>query len=262
LSGLSVALDPDAAAYIAAVEAADGQPLEAGVRAAINAFVVGCKSDASPFSGVSNFEAIKASCVMMGARTLAGALVPLRGVAPTNFNFVAGDYNRVTGLKGNGTNKYLNSNRANNADPQNSNHNALFVGESLSSDRIDMGSHGGVLEGTNYIVRPPNNSLSIRNRSANLSFPGFANPTNSTGLMGVSRSQSGSFSARLFGSSDSTSMESQNPEPSPVFVMARLSFGNFSSARVSYYSIGEAADLAALDARITALRNAIATALA
>ncbi|NBN88588.1 MAG: hypothetical protein EBV32_05835, partial [Proteobacteria bacterium] len=76
--------DADANAYIAAVETADGQALEGDTRAAITAFVVGCKAD-----GIWN--AIKASCILAGARTLSGALVPLIGTAPTNNNFVSGD---------------------------------------------------------------------------------------------------------------------------------------------------------------------------
>jgi hypothetical protein len=40
-----VTYDADAAVYIAAVEAADGQALETAVKDAINAFVVGCKTD-------------------------------------------------------------------------------------------------------------------------------------------------------------------------------------------------------------------------
>jgi hypothetical protein len=37
--------DADAVAYIAAVEAADGQALETATRMAINSFVKGCKAD-------------------------------------------------------------------------------------------------------------------------------------------------------------------------------------------------------------------------
>jgi hypothetical protein len=70
-------IDSDAAAYIAAVEAADGQALETATRTAIDSFVKGCKND-----GIWN--AIKASCILAGARTLAGALVPLVGTAPTS----------------------------------------------------------------------------------------------------------------------------------------------------------------------------------
>jgi hypothetical protein len=72
-------LDADAAAYIAAVEAADGQALEAGVRWNIDQFVRGCKAD-----GI--WTAIKASCILSGARTLSGALVPLVGSAAYKLN--------------------------------------------------------------------------------------------------------------------------------------------------------------------------------
>jgi hypothetical protein len=105
--------DADAQTYITAVETADGQALETATRYAINNFVIGCKQD-----GI--WSAIKASCILAGARTLSGALVPLVGTAPTNFNFVSGDYNRKTGLVGDKSTKYLDSNRNNNADPQNS----------------------------------------------------------------------------------------------------------------------------------------------
>lgn len=103
-------LDPDAVAYLARVEAADGQSLEPAVRLAVSDFVAGCKAD-------GNWSAIKVSCVLMGARTLAGALEPLIGNAPTNFNFVAADYDRKTGIKNNTGGKWLNLNRNSQDDP-------------------------------------------------------------------------------------------------------------------------------------------------
>ena len=63
--------DADASAYILAVEAADeiASPgigaLEPATRSAINKFVVGCKAD-----GI--WPAIKASCILAGARTHEG----------------------------------------------------------------------------------------------------------------------------------------------------------------------------------------------
>ena len=101
--GFSGLTDADAIAYVAAVEAADGQALEFGVGRAINDFIVGCKLD-----GI--WSAIKASCILAGARTLSGALVPLVGTAPTRQGTEGGwNYNRKTGLAGNGTDNYLNS---------------------------------------------------------------------------------------------------------------------------------------------------------
>jgi hypothetical protein len=124
-SGRSAVSDGDAENYLLAVEAADGQQLEQTVGDALNAFVVGCKAD-----GI--WSAIKASCILAGARTLPGALVPLVGMAPTNANFVPSDYNRKTGLKGDGTNKNITTNRLNNADPQNSKHIAVYRTQTIT----------------------------------------------------------------------------------------------------------------------------------
>ena len=88
-------LDPDAAKYLQAVEAADGEPLEPAVRTAINAFFRDTKT-----AGV--FSSLKACCILAGARTLAGALVPVVGDAPTAYGFVEGDFDRL-GLTGDGT---------------------------------------------------------------------------------------------------------------------------------------------------------------
>jgi hypothetical protein len=110
--------DADAAAYLRAVEAADGQALETPVKRAVDDFFRGCKAD-----GI--WDAIKASCILCGARTLAGALVPL-GWYGTDQHFVDADYNRETGLVGNGSSKYLDSGRENDADPQDDNrHSSL-----------------------------------------------------------------------------------------------------------------------------------------
>lgn len=258
------AYDADAQAYITAVETADGQALETAVRDAIDAFVVGCKAD-----GI--WSAIKASCIMAGARTLAGALVPLVGVAPTNFNFVAGDYNRKTGLVGNGSTKYLNSNRAGNADPQNSVHLAVFASQATTSGSgtntfpIYVGSGDGET-GSTHIGRLNANSASffLRNRSSS-----FVSPTgaSATGLIGASRSGGTQITFRVSGSSSQLNLESQAAHASTHGVYRGISTNSFndantySNARLAFYSIGEALDLALLDARVTTLINAFAAAI-
>ena len=147
--------DADVDAYLNAVEAADGQELEAGVITAVETFVLGCKSD-----GI--WSAIIASCLLAGARTLSGALVPLVvAAAPTNFNFVSADYDRESGLLGNGTNKYLNSNRLDNADPQNSQHFSVYATTAISDGR----TYGcaGVSPGTN--IKTFGGTTNVRGRS-------------------------------------------------------------------------------------------------
>jgi hypothetical protein len=113
--------DPDALTYLAAVAAADGAPVETAVAVAVDDFFKGCKADPSGTPGSSNWDAIKASCILCGAQDACRARwCRLVGTAPTNVadGFVSGDYTRggaTPGLKGDGT-SYLDSGRAEDAE--------------------------------------------------------------------------------------------------------------------------------------------------
>lgn len=247
-------LDPDAKAYILAVEAADGQTLESGVKKAINNFVKGCKSDAI-------WDAIKASCILAGARTLSGALVPLKGTAPTNFNFVSGDYNRETGLIGNGTNKYLDSNRNVNSDPQNSYHQSIYL-SATSTTGAYIGS-GGTSLGSSQISIPAADSTGIAWRNRN-SAGNNVTALNVVGLIGHNRSSSSTITTRAASTSGTISQTSEAPFNGNSLVFARLSggvVGLHSNARMAFYSIGESINLAQLDSRVSTLVTDLATAI-
>jgi hypothetical protein len=240
--------DPDALAYIRAVEIADTQELEPGVRTAINDFVIGCKTD-------NIWSALKATCILAGARTLAGALVPLVGAAPTNFNFAAEDYNRKTGLPGDGSTKYLNSNRNNNSDPQDNKHLAVYVTDIGSLNRPFL-SAGGSSSGASTIFYRGVGTYIIRNNASTLFDPGVSF---TVGFIGSSRSASESFIARLQESNYTASITSQTPFNENYLLMrAGAVYGN---GRAAFYSIGEDVDLALLDARVTALLAAIDAAI-
>lgn len=242
--------DADALAYIAAVQAADGQTLEAGVRKAINDFVVGCKQDGT-------WNAIKSCCILAGARTLSGALVPLKGAAVTSVNFVSGDYNRKTGLKGNGSTKYLDSGRSVNADPQNNFHLSAFITDTVFK------ANG------NYIGDFQSGSANFLQMFSAVYF-GYARSSNTTsrtgneGFLGVSRALSTSFSMRGAGSNATVTSTSSTPPERNAFVYAINSSGGVSghsAARMAFYSIGESVDLATLDSRISSLYTAIGAAI-
>jgi hypothetical protein len=253
--------DPDAAAYLRAVEAADGQALETPVKRAVDDFFRGTKADGT-------FSAIRSACLLCGARTLAGALVPLAGTAPTNNNFLPEDYNRETGLKGDGATKYLNSNRANNADGQNDNHNAVFVSQIEPGDGVLMASSGAAT-GLNWIAlrSDPAARFFSRNNSA---FQQVSAELQ-TGLYAQSRAASSAF--RYFCPQDANEKiaTSQTPNSANQIVFAftndGVSFARFSTSTISFYSIGSslgsdpATGLAALDARVTALVTTIGAAL-
>ena len=253
-------MDPDAAAYIDAVEAADTQALEERTKIAIDNFVLGCKAD-----GI--WPAIKASCILAGARTLSGALVPLVGTAPTNVNFVSGDYNRKTGLVGNGSSKYLDSNRNNNADPQNNMHVSVY--ETLTHNN---GATFGASIGTNdspsssisqIAYRASNDTLALRAKDFNNASQVRANST--VGFTGNSRSISSSFAFRFNNTNGSISATSNPPATANYLVFAQNIAGTgaatYSNGRLAFYSIGESLDLALLDTRVTTLINAFAAAI-
>jgi hypothetical protein len=249
--------DANAAAYITAVESADTQALEAGVRTAINDFVRGCKAD-----GI--WSAIKASCILAGARTLTGALVPLVGTAPTNVGnlFVAGDYNRKTGLVGNGSTKYLDSNRNNNADPQDSKHLAVAsTAAPTGGNNATYIGAGGTSSGNSRLGTSSGNAtIGYRINIASGSPVLGSGTAQATGFIGVSRSSSSLTTVRVGGVNTTDSSASASPANVNLQVFA-ANGSVFSNARIAFYSIGESLDLAQLDSRVTALINAFDAAI-
>jgi hypothetical protein len=246
--------DADAAAYITAVETADNQALENGVKVAIDNFVLGCKAD-----GI--WPAIKASCILAGARTLAGALVPLVGAAPTNVGglFVSGDYNRKTGLVGDGSTKYLDSNRNNNDDPQNSKHIGVYTSDTATNSPAVSVSYAGAssISGSTHLSRLGTGFLGSRLNSAT----GFSSTSQipAVGFIGLNRSDGSSYTARNGGTVESITAASASPTGGDLLIFGGISVSN---ARLAFYSIGESLNLALLDARVTTLINAFAAAIA
>jgi hypothetical protein len=254
--GAAAAYDTDAQAYITAVEAADGQALETGVRDAINAFVVGCKADAI-------WTAIKASCILAGARTLSGALVPLVGTAPTNSGLSG--YNRKTGLIGTATStNRLISNYTIPSGNQNNAHGAAWV----STQMTTFGSLlFGNADGSQFGMYPSNaNTAFIASNSGNatdvISATGIGN---ATGFWGIARSTSSTVDYRIGTTSGSVTRTSATPRNAAVNFFAgdpTLGGNGYpSNARLAFYSIGESLTLSLLDSRVSTLLTAIAAAI-
>lgn len=254
--GRQISTDADVVAYILAVESADGQELEAGVITAVETFVLGCKSD-----GI--WSAIKASCILAGARTLSGALKPLVGTAPTNANFVTADYNRKTGLKGNASTKRLNANRLDNVDPQNSKHLSVYQTESEVRNltgSIAKTAIAAPTAATSSELLTFNNGRRFRANSA------AAAPTDTSSSLyfwGVSRSGATAQVQRFNGVNTNSSLASSTPSSGAIGVFSRggASTSSPTDARISYYSIGENLDLAKLDTRVSTLMTDLAAAI-
>jgi len=233
--------DPDAKAYLDAVESADTQALEAAVRKAVDDFVKGLKSD-----GI--WSAIKASCILAGARTLAGALVPLVGSAPTNVSnlFVSGDYDREDGLIGVPANATrLDSNYNINSVPQDDAHAAVYVTAAPSLTAV-RGFAGG---GSDQMLTELNSNFTTRFR-ANAANSVVSEAT-TTGLKGLSRNNSANYTRRSGQTNMTVTITSAAPLSANMLIFTRG--GNYTDARMSFYSLGEALDLADLETRVATL---------
>jgi hypothetical protein len=251
--------EPEAVEYVAAVEEEDGEPLEFGVAKAINDFVLGCKND-----GI--WDAIKACNILAGARTLSGALVPLVGTAPTNPGnvFVDGDYNRETGLIGDGSTKYLDANRNQDADPQDNHHMSTWLSSQISgivmaSTPIDASIPTDVLA-----VGTPSTTYRFRSRfTSQTQTPLDFGDTSILGFIGISRSTGAGFTARTGNLNTAITADSSAIGAYPTHLFGRPFTASpvRSSSRLAFYSIGESLDLALLDARVTTLINAIGAAI-
>jgi hypothetical protein len=243
--------DTDAQSYITAVEAADGQSLETAVKDAINAFVVDCKAD-----GI--WTAIKASCILAGARTLSGALVPLAGTAPTSSGFVSGDYNRKTGLRG-GQSKYIDSNRNNNADPQNSKHISVYVTQTSGDGALllDGGFAGNTGETSLGLASVVYAAISKQGWQSTSFLQSNAN----NAFVGANRSSSSEITVRFKGSSQTLTMTSQAPYNRNIRVFNETSNSFPFTGRMAFYSIGETLNIASYESRVNTLIAAIAAAI-
>jgi hypothetical protein len=256
----ATSLDLDAAAYIAAVEAADGATLEFAVRDAINDFVVGCKAD-----GI--WTSIKLSCILAGARTLAGALVSLKGTAPTNNGpFVSTDYNRKTGLSASSSAKYIDTNTTDNTAfaPQNDFH--------LSTWLSSIGTNGGSTTPCFFSGSYDGNSVtsSLGRYTAKLyarcrlsSADTFYN--DATGLFGSTRDSSTQVTVFTGGASYLLTASSQGPANFKFFVFRRSTLSGessfYSNARIAFYSFGNSINLSLLSSRVSTLLAAYSAAI-
>lgn len=217
-------LDSDAATYISAVEAADGQALESTTKKAINDFVVGCKAD-----GI--WDAIETGCLLIAAKTLDGCLVPLKGNAPTNIGFVSSDYNRKTGLKGDGSSKRLISNWT----PLNYADVYAYINHSEPDTKFGLQSRvmgTSANSGNFFCYFTPSNTIQVSGGT-------------SLFQVGVPRVESSAFAINRLGGG-------VFPDTFGIFSVGNVNADN-SDARVPVYILGSTLDSEALNNRVTQL---------
>ena len=177
---------------------------------------------------------------------------------PTAFgSWASGDYSRsgaTPGLKGDGTTKYLNTNRAGNADGDNNHHVAAF----MTQGTVAAGEYliGAMTTASSYTIA----GYAVYSRTPT---PAAVLETG-TGMYGVSRDNTSDFdyvkaSSGVLPSGSRPTVAANISNSHSVFAYT-LNDGvptGHTDARLAFYSIGSALDLAALDTRVTNMVTAI-----
>jgi hypothetical protein len=249
--------DRDAQAYLARVEAADGDYLEQPLRQALCDLVLGLKADGI-WTSIVDFVPL------VGARTLDGGLIPLKGYAPINFGLVAGDYARKTGVRGNGSSKYINTRRALNDFPQNDIHASLYVSvqQTLGVVGAYIGAGANTQPGAIGIVRNAANQIANRNRNNGAQ---IAIAPAAVGFTGHTRNSGTGYSSRVDGVDYGVTQASQTPDGTEIYVLAQSALGGggsidpftFTDGRINCYTLGTSINLATLQNRVDAYVAAV-----
>jgi hypothetical protein len=190
-----------------------------------------------------------------------GALVPLVRNCANQLQLRGWGLQPQDGAGGDGSTKYLDSNRNNNADPQNNKHFAVFATTFHTRDvtRAAIGIDTGTVGASHLLTAESPSRVFFRNNFTDTAVALLSGATTS-GFWASSRSSSTGYTGRFGSSSIIYTDTSSTPGSGNMSVFAR-STANYSNARLAFYSIGESLDLALLDARVTDLINAFGAAI-
>jgi len=251
LSTYSV-IDSDANNYIKKIEAADNFALENNIKEAIDTLILGLKED-------NIWTPIKASCIMSGAKTIDGALTALAGNNPLRFNFNPAAYRRSTGLIGifDGV-RYLDSLRANNADPQDNNHRAVYA----SQYSINWYIASTNVTGSDGIGAFGQSAGALQTQSRSAVNAWIQAGANTNGFLGIARNSSASYEVRGNQNTSTVNSTSLTPSTGNITIFARPGGGVNSNtdARLSFYSIGEYLNLTLLNNRLNTFMTSLSNA--
>jgi len=229
----------------------------------VSTFVKGCLAD-----GI--WTKMNTIGLLCGASTLSGAITPLKGGTFTNNNFISGDYNAATGLKG-GTsaqNKAIVTSLLASSLSNTSHH--LFVAGSDFETTVGNFNAGGVFVSAASSLMDLMFGNNRRCRSGTFDGAGNAaiapNSSSTQGSLALVRTSSTDL--RCYSDGVSGTAATNNNTPSlpnvAISVFARNDNGTRSehtAARLAFFSIGSGLtqeETLALHNRVATLRNAIA----
>lgn len=202
------------------------------------------------------WDKLGTALLLAGPDTLAGALVPLRAgmPTPTNYNFVAADHARATGLRGNLSAKYVTTGLPGSSLPNDDAHHAVWVVDAHSGAAVGCyigNARTSAALGATLLSRsgatPTSLAISLHGGVTSSVGGGAA-----TGLIGCSRSAPAGYVVRHTGGDIAVGSTSAAPLARPITLFRLDEAAGYSNARLAWASAGLALDLAALDAALSA----------
>lgn len=265
-----ITIDPDVINYVTAVETADGAPLEQEVVTAFEAFIIECK-----IAGI--WDKIGTGCILAGARTLAGAMVPIKGSFIPTLSQTGFDYVRKTGFGG--STFSINTNYPNLTNAISNRHLSAYITEPdttysvydpAAAVTINGNTHRAIIAagttwsygGTLLSLLTQKGTYAGHVAQQETTLFSTQQPYNVGGLVAAARSNSANFQVRANGVTETfVSGARTQSMPGNSYIIRPdgvHSFGR-SNARISFYSMGESLDLSILDARVTKLMTTLST---
>jgi len=206
--------------------------------------------------GGAYWDTMESSTSFVGVG-IQGVTVPLRDgmTVPTQNNFVAGDLDQLTGLKGNGSTKDIATGiTTDDAGTLNDVSISTYLTEQSATpaNRAFIGTQGLTIRETSIV-----NEVNTKSRNYNSQTTAA---TSILGFIGHSRSANNSYTLRLDGSSAALIQFTTVVPPTELTLFQDSTAGNRTDARLATYHIGPAIDLATLEGLQETLLSEIRTA--
>ena len=170
-----------------------------------------------------------------------GVAVPLKDGMPTitNNNFVDADLDQLTGLKGDGSTKYLNTNVSTSALSLDDHSLSVFL-----SDTRDSATGRYISGAAGNLSVLGNTTSGFRARSATSTLDTLGSSTATNAIIGISRNNSANYDWR-YGTSGTQVTPSVSLSVADIMVFS--DGANETAARLATYHVGAALDLAVLE---------------
>ncbi len=245
--GATISYDPDVQAMMDA-RASLGDPVPTAYAQAINDYVVTLKETPGMWDTITQLV------VFAGATTVNGGLVPIKGITPTHVGLVAGDFNIKTGVRGNGTSKYIITGYTGSSFGQDNLHTYVLTTGAPTNNPSVLFGNGGFGNGSWSLAW---NQLTRSRNSASQAFS-----STSLGGYGISRGVSGNYQRMLGDVVTTQTQASQSSSTRPFYVLARSGSSSnapdsYSDVRILVWAIGSATTLSNYTAPGNALQAAL-----